>query len=74
MYRNGSEAGVDFDSFPGWLSSPTAVQAVTVRRGRIQSLRTFIPSRAGLARPLGWLWDVGKIRMERLKRLPAAVG
>lgn len=53
------------------VSSPTAVRAIILR---IQSLRTFIPSRAGLALQQGQLWDVGKDRMEELKQLPAGAG
>lgn len=66
MYKNGRGAGVGFDSFPGFFT-PTAAKAVIVSRRRIQSLITFIPSRAGLALPSGSLWDVGKSRMEKLK-------
>lgn len=67
MYKNGRGAGVGFDSFPGFFFTPTAAKAVIVSRCRIQSLITFIPSRAGLALPSGSLWDVGKSRMEKLK-------
>lgn len=53
MYKNGCRAGCGF-----WLisrfSTPTAV---ILRKSRIQSLITFIPSRAGHALPLR---DVGK--------------
>lgn len=54
------------------VSSPTPVKAVILRRSRMQSLIAFIPSRAGLAVPLGKLWDVGKNYMEMLKQLPTA--
>lgn len=54
------------------VSGPTAVKAVILKRSRTQSLITFIPSRAGLALPLGQLWDVGKKRKKSHGKATAA--
>lgn len=52
-----AEPVVGFDSVPDF-STPTASRTGIVRKSRIQSLITFIPSRAGRAPPPGELWGV----------------
>lgn len=54
-----------FDSFPGVVSTPTAVKAAIVKRSTAHSLThsltsVFIPSRAGLALLLGLVLGCGK--------------
>lgn len=64
-----AEPVVGFDSVPDF-STPTASRTVIVRKSRIQSLITFIPSRAGRStagRAVGCGGGGGKPRREKLQ-------